>query len=73
MGSLLEKIGADKLERWAGQWERVNEQLGIMGQRFTAIAREASMTPDHGWAIADEASKLLMMSHRIDLSYCVAQ
>jgi hypothetical protein len=39
---LLQKIGADKLETWAGQWERVNEQLGIMGLRFTTIAREAS-------------------------------
>lgn len=40
--TLLQKIGADKLETWAGQWERVNEQLGIMGMRFTLIAREAS-------------------------------
>ena len=39
---LLQKLGEDKLATWAGQWERVNEQLGIAGLRFTMIAREAS-------------------------------
>lgn len=39
---LMQKIGADKLETWAGQWERVNEQLGVMGLRFSTITAEAS-------------------------------
>lgn len=39
---LMQKIGADKLETWAGQWERVNEQLGVMGLRFSTIAAESS-------------------------------
>lgn len=39
---LLQKLGEDKLKTWAGQWERVNEQLGVMGLRFTMIARDAS-------------------------------
>lgn len=40
--TLMQKLGADKLDTWAGQWERVNEQLGIMGTTFTTIAAEAS-------------------------------
>jgi hypothetical protein len=39
---LLEKIGADELETWSGQWGRLNEQLGVTGLRFTEIAREAT-------------------------------
>lgn len=40
--TLMQKLGADKLDTWAGQWERVNEQIGIMGTTFTTIAAEAS-------------------------------
>lgn len=39
---LLVRLGEDKLNTWAGQWERLNEQLGIAGMNFAAIAAEAT-------------------------------